>query len=78
MKLAITYKVNGVPFKYETENVHDLFNATAAVIKANKLMYPDQDTILNEYLVICAELKSGKKCSHENHIFKIERVVEQQ
>ena len=74
MLFAITYNVYGVPFRYETENVYDLFNAVTAVIRANKLMYPDQDQMMNEYFTICADIAKGKIINHENHIFKVERL----
>ena len=68
---TVTYNVWGTRFEYKTTNAYELYNAVVAVVKANKIMYPDQDGAFNEYLVTCADIVEGRKLAHINHIFEI-------
>ena len=72
MKFIATYKVLNVNFRHEAENAYELFEAVSAILKTNKLMYPEQERTLSEYLMICADIASGKMNMYETHLFRIE------
>jgi len=77
MKLVVTYMIWGTPFRYEATSVHELYEAVCAVIKHNKLRFPDQEATMSEYFKIVSDIAFHDKISHENHIFKIERMTEE-
>ena len=77
MKLVVTYNVWGVPFRHEATSVHELYETVCAVIKHNKLMFPDQEATMSEYFKIVSDIALYDKISYENHIFKIERMTEE-
>lgn len=74
MYFKITYNVNGMKFTANTPYVSEAYDMVKAIIKAEKLMFPNQEKEFCEYFEILADIKQGKTISHENNIFKIERV----
>lgn len=75
--IKIIYKVCNVEFEALAENISEAYKYIEAIIKSNKLNFPRQAETLSEYMCYLADMKSGKTVKHENHIFKIEKVVEE-
>lgn len=72
MNLKITYNVGNVVFTATAENIVQAYEYTAAIIKANSIIFPNQERELSEYMAILAQFKDGKHLICENHVFKIE------
>ena len=74
MYFKITYNVNGMKFTANTPYVSEAYDMVKAIIKAEKLMFPDQENAFCNYFEILSKLAFGSLLGHENHIFKIECV----
>ena len=74
MKYAVTYNVGKIPFRFVSDNVHKIYEAVCEIIDTNKLMYPDQDKAKNNFFLVCANIAAGEMLSHENFMFRVERI----
>lgn len=82
MKIKITHYMAAhagekIPFCFETENAFEAYEAVKALIIKEAIMFPDRQEAFNHYLSIVSDIASGKRLSHEMHLFKIERMVEE-
>ena len=75
MKFKVTYFVFDSQFAFETDSVAELYRAVCSIIKREKsISFPDEDSTCSEYLKICSDIGFGEMLSHENHVFKIEKI----
>lgn len=76
MKFKVTYFVGDSSFVLETDNVAGLYRAVCSIIKRERnTAFPDQDSTCSEYLKVCSDIGYGATIAHENHVFKIEKIV---
>lgn len=77
MKIKITYKVCGVEFSATATCVSEAYEYLQAIIKANAINFPRQAETLSEYMCILVKIQNGETIKSENHIFRLEKVVEE-
>ena len=78
MKIKITYFVLGMEFEAVTHSIPECYEYVKAIVKTNKISFPNPDETLLEYMGILMEMKNNNRLiSHKNHIFMIERIIEQ-
>ena len=59
MKFKVIYPVFGVDFTHEALTLHELYETVCAIIKREKLMYPDQERAMSDFMEICLDLAKG-------------------
>ena len=74
MKARVIYKVYDTEFERTVTSATELFDSVRSIIRREYNMFPDQKNTMDEYMRICANIAFSKSISHENHIFKIERI----
>ena len=74
MKAKITYNVYDTEFEKTVTTAAELFDSVRAIIKRERLMFPDQERTTDEYMKICNDIAFYNSLKHENHIFKIESI----
>ena len=76
MKFKITYFVHGMIFEAIAYGVTDAFDYVKAIIKAEKLMYPNQQEAFDDYFEIIGDMARAKgdvsSFSAGSGLFKIE------
>ena len=77
MKIKITYKVCRVEFSATATCVSEAYEYLQAIIKANAINFPRQAETLSEYMCILVKIQNGETIKSENHIFRLEKVVEE-
>lgn len=60
MKFKITYNVHGMMFEAIAYGATEAFDYMKAIIKAEKIMYPNQQEAFDNYFCIIADMASGK------------------
>lgn len=74
MSINIIYKLNGAEFVSISETISEAYRDITAIVRTNKLMFPNQEEELSEQMVVLTKIKSGEISSFENLVFKIEAV----
>lgn len=76
MKFKITYNVHGMQFEAVAYGAAEAFDYLRAIIKAEKIMYPDQQEAIDNHMCIIAEMAKGdtKAFSSGAGLFRIEVV----
>lgn len=75
--IKVTYKVCDIEFEALAENIAEAYKYIQAIIKANESSFPRQAESLSDYMCLLAKLQNGEIMKYENHIFKIEKVTEE-
>lgn len=76
-KIKITYTVCGMDFKAETSSISEAYEYLKAIVKREKISFPNQEVTLSEYMNILVRMKNGELLKYENHIFALETVREE-
>lgn len=78
MKFKVTYIVRGMVFTATAHGASEAFDYAKAIIRENKIMYPDQDEAVNTFFCMIAELVTGKsEAVHSGcGLFSIEPIKE--
>lgn len=74
MKIKVTWTIQGMDFEAISDTIASAYEYIKAIVKKEELNFPNQEETLSEYMGILASIQRGKTLSHENHIFKIERI----
>ena len=74
MKFKITYYVHGMIFEAIAYGVTEAFDYIKAIIKAEKIMYPNQQEAFDNYFEILGNISRGEISSFSScsGLFKIE------
>lgn len=75
--IKITYKVCSVEFEAKVNSISEAYKYIQAIIEANKSSFPNNQEFLSEYMCYLVKMKNNEMKSHENHIFKIEKIAEE-
>lgn len=59
-KFKITYNCHGMVFEAVAYGASEAFDYVKAIIKAERVMYPNQSEAFDNYLTIVSEIASGK------------------
>ena len=78
MKFRITYYVHGMIFEAIAYGVTDAFDYVKAIIKAEKIMYPNQQEAFDNYFEVLGEISRGNISAYLSGcgLFKIEKITE--
>lgn len=72
MIFKITYKLLGMEFSAEAENIAQAYECVRAIIKSDGSDIPGQERTLSNYMAYLALLREGKFPRIENPIFRVE------
>ena len=77
MTLKISYKVGKVVFDTIVNNISEAYEYIKAIINKEEIFFPNQYEALSNYMEILVQFKCNGAISHDNHIFKIQKIDEE-
>lgn len=78
MKYRITYKVfNSVEFYAEADTISQAYEYIKAIVDDKKIIFPDREQTLSEYMNILSKMSAGERLEHSNHVFSISVIKDQ-
>lgn len=74
MKFRITYRVGGMPFTAEANNIAEAYDYIRAIVTSNKTVFPNPEKTLSNYMMDLARIKCGELRLTTSHVFAVEAV----
>lgn len=77
MKFRITYRVGGMPFTAEANNIAEAYDYIRAIVTSNKTVFPNPEDSLSDYMLCLARIKCGELICTASHVITVEAVQDE-
>lgn len=74
MKIKVVWTIQGMDFEAVASTIAEAYEYIKAIVKAEKINFPDQEETLSQYMGILVGFQKDGTIEHHNHVFAIRKI----